>query len=176
MIVYTLGHSTHTTEELVRILTAHGVRRIVDVRRFPASRRHPHLAREPLAAALQDSGIDYVWMEALGGRRSRRKDSPHTGWREPGFAGYADYMDTSEFAKAGEELLARAAERPTAILCAEAVPERCHRRLIADWLTTRGATVEHLLTPKRARRHVPTAFMRQVGARLLYDAGDLFGA
>jgi uncharacterized protein (DUF488 family) len=171
MTIFTVGHSTHSTDELLGLLAAHGVRRLVDVRRYPASRRHPHLARAPLSAALTAAGIEYVWAEALGGRRSRVKGSPHVGWREPGFAGYADYMDTPEFAAAAHELVRLAERVPTAIMCAEALPERCHRRLIADWLVSHHLRVEHIVGPKRLRRHVLTPFARIKGGRIVYDGG-----
>lgn len=171
--IYTIGHSTRSLPELVAILRAHGVELLVDVRRFPGSRRHPHFAREVLEAALPEAGIDYLWLEALGGRRPARKGSPHTAWRIPAFAGYADHMESEEFRDAAATLVARAAERRAAVLCAEALPERCHRRLIADWLTARGHEVVHLLDERRTRRHELPDFARVVDGRLLYDGGQL---
>jgi uncharacterized protein (DUF488 family) len=167
--VLTVGHSTRSLEELLELLRAAGVERLVDVRRFPASKRHPHFGREPLSRALAQAGIDYVWMEALGGRRSRRKDSPHVGWRVPAFAGYADYMETGEFRTAVAELVRLAGEKRTAILCAEARPEQCHRRLIADWLVSHGARVAHVMTAKRLVEHAVPPFLRLDGDRLVYD-------
>src|SRR6185295_8246212 len=130
--VFTIGHSTRAIEELLELLAEHGVRVLVDVRRYPASRRHPQFSREALAASLARAGIEYVHEPDLGGRRAARPDSQHTAWRVEAFRGYADHMETPEFKAALERLQRRAAETPTAILCAEAVPWRCHRRLISD--------------------------------------------
>src|SRR5262249_55548266 len=129
--VYTLGHSTRTAEELIALLQRHGIGGVADVRRYPASRRHPQFAREALQESLPAAGVRYDWLPALGGRRPVRPDSPHVAWREAGFRGYADHMETPEFAEGLSVLLALAAERPTAIMCAEAVPWRCHPQLLA---------------------------------------------
>lgn len=171
MVVHTVGHSTRTADELLAILQAAGVRGVADVRRFPGSRRHPQFVRETLAARLALDGLAYDWLPALGGRRTARKDSPHTGWRVAAFRAYADHMESPEFAEGLEQLLALAAARPTAIMCAEAVPWRCHRQLLADALVARGVTVLHLLGT-RADRHRLTAFARRDGTRLVYDGGQ----
>lgn len=149
-----------------------GVERLVDVRRFPGSRRHPQFAREALAAALGESVIAYEHAPELGGRRVPRPGSPHAAWRNAGFRGYADHMETAEFQEALADLERDAAERPTALLCAEAVPWRCHRRLIADALSARGWEVVHLLAPGRSEPHAlhPDARVLPDG-RLLYTAG-----
>ena len=177
MRIYTVGHSTRSLEELVEVLRAHGVELLVDVRRFPGSRRHPHFARESLERALPEAGIEYLWLEGLGGRRARRKgrkDSPHTAWRVAGFASYAEHMETGEFREAAETLLERARETTAAVMCAEALPERCHRRLLADWLTVRGAEVVHLLDRERTRPHELPEFARvEEGGRLVYDGGQM---
>ena len=152
--LYTIGHSTRTLEELLDLLVAHEIELLVDVRRFPMSKRHPHFNREALAADLAERGIDYRHAEALGGRRNPRKDSPNTAWRERGFRGYADYMDSPEFRAALEALLAEASARRTTIMCSEAVPWRCHRRLISDAVTARGGTVRHILSAGRLDTHV----------------------
>jgi uncharacterized protein (DUF488 family) len=169
--VFTAGHSTRPAAELLAMLQEAVVELLVDVRRFPGSRRHPQFAREALAAALAGAGITYTHEPALGGRRAPRSDSPHTAWRNAGFRGYADHMETAEFRDALARLEALAAERPTAILCAEAVPWRCHRRLIADALLARGWDVAHLLAPGRSEPHVlhPEAQVLPDG-RLLYAA------
>lgn len=172
MRLFTVGHSTRSLDELVAILRSHGVARIADVRRFPASRRHPHFARESLERSLPEAGIDYRWFPGLGGRRSRRQDSPHTAWRVKGFAAYADHLDSPEFEEAIGALVAWASERPAAVMCAEALPERCHRRLIADWLTARGDEVVHLLDETRSRPHEIPDFARVEGGRLIYDGGQ----
>jgi uncharacterized protein (DUF488 family) len=169
VIVYTVGHSTLALDEFLRLVAGHGVEGVADVRRFPASRRHPHFAAEALAAALGTRGIRYDWLGELGGRRHVRPDSPHTGWRVAGFRGYADYMETAEFAGGLVRLLGLAGERPTAIMCAEAVPWRCHRQLVADALTVRGIEVRHILSPTSVDTHRLTAFARADGDRLVYD-------
>ena len=173
MRIATLGHSTRRLDELLEILASHGVEQVADVRRYPGSRRHPHFARDPLESALRDAGVGYVWMEALGGRRRRRAGSPHTAWKVEGFAAYADYMDTGEFERAAAELLERARDRFTAILCAEARPEQCHRRLIADWLVVHGVEVVHLIDRDRAAAHRLPDFARVEDGRLIYDGGQI---
>jgi uncharacterized protein (DUF488 family) len=171
--VYTLGHSTRPLEALIALLGGHAIRGVADVRRFPASRRHPQFAREALERSLPAAGVRYDWLPALGGRRPVRTDSPHVGWREAGFRGYADHMDTPEFREGVAALLARAAERPTAIMCAEAVPWRCHRQLIADALVVRGVTVLHVIDAGAARPHALSRLARLEGDHIVYDAGHL---
>lgn len=173
MKVFTVGHSTRSLDELVAILRAHGVELLVDVRRFPASRRHPHFSRERLERGLSEAGIGYFWLEGLGGRRPGRKDSPHTTWRVAGFSSYADHMETEEFDRAAGKLLDRAREATAAVMCAEALPERCHRRLLSDWLTVRGVEVVHLLDETRTRPHELPDFARVDGGRLVYDGGQM---
>ena len=141
---YTIGHSTHTLDELVALLERHGVTRLVDVRRTPRSRRHPQFNLESLAAELPARGIGYRHAPALGGRRRPRPDSPNGGWEHEAFRGYADHALTGEFAAAVAELVEPAREHPTAVMCAEALWWRCHRRLIADRLTALGWTVCHI--------------------------------
>jgi len=169
--IFTLGHSTRSAAELLGMLREAGIERLVDVRRFPGSRRHPQFGRDALAATLDAAGIGYLHAADLGGRRPPRPDSPNGAWRVAGFRGYADYMDAPEFRAALERLIAGAAERPTAILCAEAVPWRCHRRLIADALVTRGIEVVHLLAPGRSEPHALHPDARLLpGHRLVYPA------
>lgn len=147
----------------------------MDVRRYPGSRRHPQFSRDALAASLAGAGIGYVHEPDLGGRRAARPDSPHSAWRVEAFRGFADHMETPDFGAALERLMRRAAETPTAILCAEAVPWRCHRRLISDALVARGVDVLHILGPGRAEPHELDAKARILpGGRLLYGgpAGD----
>jgi len=172
MAFLTVGHSTRTAEELIEILQAHDVAAVADVRRYPASRRHPHFAGEALARTLEQVGIRYVWIPELGGRRSRRPGSPHTAWREAGFAGYADHLDSEEFAGGINRLMAIGMDVRIAILCAEAVPERCHRRLIADWLTVAGHSVDHLMDRRRSRPHELPDFARVEAGRLVYDGNQ----
>lgn len=173
MKLYTVGHSTRSLAELVAILRAHCVELLVDVRRFPASRRHPHFSRQSLERGLSAAGIGYLWLEGLGGRRPGRKDSPHTAWRVAGFSSYADHMESAEFEQAARKLLDRAREATAAVMCAEALPERCHRRLLSDWLTVRGVQVVHLLDETRTRPHELPDFARVEGERLVYDGGQM---
>jgi uncharacterized protein (DUF488 family) len=170
--VYTVGHSTRTLEEFLALLGAHGIGGIADVRRYPASRRHPHFAREALARALAAAHVRYDWLPELGGRRPARADSPHVAWRTMGFRGYADHMESAEFHAGLEKLLGLAAARPTAILCAEAVPWRCHRQLIADALVARGVTVLHVTGASAPARHRLSPLARREGDRLIYDGGQ----
>src|SRR5579872_4464252 len=136
--VLTIGHSTRSIESFVEMLRAHGVKRLVDVRTIPRSRTNPQFNRESLAQSLAESGIGYTHTPALGGLRHARKDSLNTGWRNGSFRGYADYMQTSEFEAAIESLLENAKREQVTIMCAEAVPWRCHRSLIGDALKARG--------------------------------------
>jgi uncharacterized protein (DUF488 family) len=170
--IFTIGHSTRNLEEFLGLLKAHDIQAIADVRRYPASRRHPHFAREALEQSLAASYVEYTWMEGLGGRRSRKPGSPHTAWREPGFAGYADHLNSEEFARSIVELEALAKRLRTAIMCAEAISERCHRRLIADWLTVHGWSVHHITSKTRATQHALPPFARVKGTKLIYDGAD----
>jgi uncharacterized protein (DUF488 family) len=171
--VFTIGHSNHPIDRFLAILGSHGVARIVDVRRFPASRKWPHFNAESLAASLASNGISYVGMRELGGRRRARPDSPHTAWRVEAFRGYADYMDTAEFAEALARLLPIVRETSSALMCAEAMPWSCHRSLIADTLMVRGFDVREILSEKEARPRKLTPFARVEGERLVYDVGEL---
>jgi uncharacterized protein (DUF488 family) len=156
--VYTVGHSTRASEELLEILRGAEVELVADVRAFPSSRRHPQFNGAALAAWLPDAGFRYVHMPGLGGRREPQPASPNQGWRERGFRAYADYMSTSAFASALGELEREAGAQRSAIMCAEAVWWRCHRRLISDALTARGWAVEHLGSGGAPQRHELTAF------------------
>jgi uncharacterized protein (DUF488 family) len=151
--IFTVGHSTRPIEELLALLIEHGVTTLVDVRRYPGSRRHPQFSRDALAASLTGAGIEYVHEPDLGGRRATRPDSPHIAWRVEAFRGYADHMETPEFQAALDRLIRRSEKETVAILCAEAVPWRCHRRLISDALVARGVNVLHILGPGRADPH-----------------------
>jgi uncharacterized protein (DUF488 family) len=151
--VFTFGHSTRTADEILELLRAHGIGWVIDVRRHPGSRRYPHVSREALMEWLHDAGIGYGHLPALGGRRSPVPDSRNGAWRNAGFRGYADYMSSDSFLAGLEALIASAQLRPTAAMCAEAVPWRCHRRLIADALVARGHEVRHILSIQRADRH-----------------------
>jgi uncharacterized protein (DUF488 family) len=178
--VLTVGHSTRPIEELLALLAENGVQTLVDVRRFPGSRRHPQFSREALAASLAAAGIGYVHEPDLGGRRAARPDSPHTAWRVEAFRGYADHMETPEFQAALDRLIQRAAGETVVILCAEAVPWRCHRRLISDALVARGLQVLHILGPNRTDPHELNENAHVLaGGRLVYSGagggqGELF--
>ncbi len=152
------------------MLHAHGIRSLVDVRRFPGSRRHPHFGREQLEAFLVAGDVEYLWMPDLGGRRTPRKDSPHTGWRVEGFRGYADYMETEEFQSALSRLIEVGQRQPSTIMCAEQLWWQCHRRLIADALLARGHSVLHIETATKSSPHklVPPAHL--VRGQLSYTA------
>lgn len=166
MRIYTIGHSTRALEELVALLRTNGVKRLADIRRFPGSRRHPHFSRESLARALPREGIAYVHMPELGGRRAAAKDSPNDALTSDAFRGYADYMQTEEFARAVDALVAF--EETTAIMCAEAVPWRCHRSFVSDELVRRGVDVVHIVGPNDRRRHEMNPLAHDEGGRLVY--------
>src|SRR5256886_1324081 len=152
-MIYTIGHSTRELGEFLGLLAAHRVTQVVDVRRYPASRRHPHFARDALAAALEAVGVAYHHEPELGGRRTARRDSTYTAWRSASFRGYADYMETSGFEEALTRLRELARARPTAGLGAEGVPWRCHRQLIGDALGARGEDASHVLGVERLDPH-----------------------
>jgi uncharacterized protein (DUF488 family) len=143
--VLTVGHSTRQAGEFIALLCRHGVELLVDVRRYPGSRRHPHFNREALAEALGDAGIGYRHMEELGGRRDALPESTNMAWRNASFRGYADYMASPPFQAALDQVIEAARRNTVALMCAEAVPWRCHRNLISDALTARGVEVRHIL-------------------------------
>jgi len=170
--VYTVGHSTHPLDQFTAMLHAHGVKAIADVRQYPRSRRFPHFNAESLAVVLPESDIAYVPMKSLGGRRRASKDSINTGWKNEAFRGYADFMQTEEFAHALDDLMVAAIEKPTAIMCAEAVPWRCHRSLIADALLVRNWRVLDILSPASIKPHELTKFARVKGTEITYPPAD----
>ena len=171
--LWTIGHSNTTLEAFLELVRSFELQAIADIRKLPASRRHPHFAKDALAAALQENGIDYRWFSALGGLRKPRPDSPHHAWRVEGFRAYADYMETPEFEEAFAELLEWVDERRAAIMCAERLWWECHRRVLADRLVTRGIEVRHILQPGKDQLHTLTEFARVDKDRLIYDR-DLF--
>jgi len=176
--VYSIGHSTRSLDELIALLIPHDIELLTDVRRFPASRRHPQFNRETLQTALPAAHIEYLWIEDLGGRRAARKDSHNMAWRNSSFRGYADYMETADYQRARDALAELALRVRTAVMCAEAVWWQCHRGLIADDFKARGWTVLHLLSPGRIDEHPWTGAARIVDGRLRYrepDTGELFG-
>jgi uncharacterized protein (DUF488 family) len=171
-VIFTIGHSTHPIDEFIRILRAHGIRQLVDVRTIPRSRRNPQFSRENLPGSLQAAGIVYQHMPGLGGLRHPRRDSINTGWRNAGFRGFADYMQTPEFHESLGKLMELALEAPTAIMCAEAVPWRCHRSLIADALVAREIPVREILTAAKSQLHALTPFAKVDGAEITYPGGE----
>src|SRR5581483_9514054 len=163
-----IGHSTRGLDELIGLLREHGIERLADIRRYPGSRRYPHFSRQSLAEALPRQGIAYVHVPELGGRRKPASDSRNSGWRNEQFRGYADHMATQEFREALDGLLASPAI--TAIMCAEAVPWRCHRNLVADELTRRGHEVIHILGPESSQRHEMNPMAHPENDHLVYRA------
>jgi uncharacterized protein (DUF488 family) len=169
----TVGHGTLSADELAQLVTEAGLEIVVDVRTFPASRRHPQFRREEMERWLPDAGVAYRWEPRLGGRRRPRPDSPHGALRVPAFRGYADHMETREFQDALDDLLTDAGARPAAVMCAESVWWRCHRRLLADAaVLLRDAAVEHLFHDGRLAPHPPMPEARRDGNRLVYDGGE----
>jgi uncharacterized protein (DUF488 family) len=170
MTIYTVGHSTHPIEEFIAMLKAQEIETLVDVRTVPRSRYNPQFEQDALKKSLGEEGIGYKYMKGLGGLRHARKDSPNGGWRNSSFRGYADYMQTPEFAENLEELIALGEKERIAIMCAEAVPWRCHRSLVADALTARGIPVVNIMGVGKAAPHKMTKFavVKEKGKTVLY--------
>lgn len=168
MRIYTVGHSNRTLEEFLSVLKENDIRQVADVRVIPRSRRFPYFCDDNLERSLAEAGIGWRHFEALGGMRKPRKDSPNQGWESEAFRGYADYMATHHFDKALRELLDCAGRAPTAVMCAEARPSRCHRRLIADALRVRGIDVEHIGAGGEDGPHEMTSFADVVDGELVY--------
>ena len=179
LLILTVGHSTRPIGEFIELLKAHAVARVVDVRTVPRSRRNPQFDQDALPGALAAAGIGYTHLPALGGLRRARPDSLNTGWRNASFRGYADYMQGPQFAAALEAAIALAKKEQIALMCAEAVPWRCHRSLIADALLARGIGAEDISSPTRRSPHRLTPFARVRGTEITYPpeggaADDLF--
>jgi uncharacterized protein (DUF488 family) len=166
--IFTVGHSTLPIEQFLSLLKTYGIERLIDVRTVPRSRRNPQFNDTALAQSLKDAGIAYRPMPALGGLRKPRKDSPNTGWRNEGFRGFADHMQTAAFGEAIDALIAMGREARVAIMCAEAVPWRCHRSLIADALSVRDVPVVEILSETSAHRHKLTPFAQVHGTAVTY--------
>jgi uncharacterized protein (DUF488 family) len=169
-IVLTVGHSTRTLEEFIALLQAHGATRVVDVRTVPRSRHNPQFNKASLPRSLKKMGLGYVHLPGLGGLRHARRDSINVGWRNASFRGYADYMQTPEFAHSLEELIRLAYHDRIALMCAEAVPWRCHRSLIADALLVRGMRTEDIMSVTRRQVHTLTSFAKVRGTTITYPA------
>lgn len=174
--IFTVGHSTLPIERFIELLKTYDIEQLVDIRTMPGSRRNPQFGSEALAGSLEAAHIEYSHMAALGGLRRTRKDSPNASWRNESFRGYADYMQTAEFAHAVEALVRRSRQKRTAIMCAEAVPWRCHRSLVADALEVRGVSVIEILSKTSYRPHELTRFARVDGVSITYppEQPDLF--
>ena len=170
--VYTVGHSTRTIEEFIQILQSHEIQTVVDVRTIAASRHNPQFNEKDLDKSLSRKGISYIRMKGLGGLRHTTKASVNTAWRNASFRGYADYMQTPQFAENVEQLIKIAAEQRAAIMCAEAVPWRCHRSLIGDALLIRDVAVVDIMSEKVSKPHSLTPFAKIDGERITYPGGD----
>ena len=173
--LYTVGHSTHDLPKFLELLRSHQVRQVADVRTIPRSRRNPQYNIDAFPRALRAAGIRYIHLAELGGLRRPARDSINTGWRNRSFQGFADYMQRGEFDKAVRQLIKLASKSPTVVMCAEAIPWRCHRSLVADALVVRGVLVVHIFTAGRAQEHTLTPFARIEGFRITYpeSPGDL---
>jgi uncharacterized protein (DUF488 family) len=170
LTIFTIGHSTHPIDRFLGLLAANGVRQLIDIRSIPQSRRHPQFHSASLAASLGAAKIAYVHGKDLGGRRHPAQDSINIGWRNDSFRGYADYMQTEEFTAALERAMELAAMRPTCLMCAEALPWRCHRSLVSDALMARGSRVLEIIGAGEPKEHALTPFVRIEGVNVTYPA------
>lgn len=168
--IFTIGHSTRPIDEFIELLRANGVKQLIDIRTIPKSRHNPQFNGDALAKSLRAARIRYLHMKELGGLRHAKPDSINLGWRNASFRGYADYMQTSEFATALDSAIKLGAERPTALMCAEAVPWRCHRSLVADALLVRGIHALELIGSAKPKEHKLTPFARVHGKKITYPA------
>lgn len=167
-MVYTVGHSTRAADEFIALLRAHNVQCVADIRTIPKSRRNPQFGEQALKGSLESAGIEYLQFSGLGGLRKARKDSVNSGWRNTSFRGYADYMQTAEFELSLGKLLEMAKRAQVVIMCAEAVPWRCHRSLVADALLVRGVAVEHIMSETNRYSHALTPFAEVTPDRIIY--------
>jgi uncharacterized protein (DUF488 family) len=172
--IFTIGHSTHPLDQFLALLKQHGIEALVDIRRFPGSKRHPHFSRENLTTELPKSGLEYHWLEALGGRRKKETGGPshNLALRNESFRNYADYMETEDFQKAIEQLLEIAQSKRTAYMCAGGLYWQCHRRLVSDFLLMKGITVEHIMPSGELVSHKLTEGGRIKDNQLSYPAPD----
>jgi uncharacterized protein (DUF488 family) len=169
-LVCTIGHSNRTIEDLIGLLWTNEVAEVIDVRTVPRSRHNPQFNLDSLPGSLAATGIDYLHMPGLGGLRHARADSANTGWRNASFRGYADYMQSADFADNVDHVVQLARSRRCALMCAEAVPWRCHRSLIADALLLRGVRVEDIIGEHGRKQHALTSFARVKGLHVTYPA------
>lgn len=168
--IFTIGHSTRAFEEFVELLQAHGILRLIDIRTIPRSRRNPQYSIETLGPSLKAAGIDYVHLKDLGGLRRPKAGSKNIGWRNASFRGYADYMGTPEFENALSRAIKHSQDKPTVLMCAEAVPWRCHRSLVADALTARDIPVNHIMSASVANQHELTPFAQVRDEKVSYPS------
>lgn len=166
--IFTIGHSTRPLAEFIELLRANGIQRVMDIRTIPRSRHNPQFNRETLGASLRKSRIAYLHLKKLGGLRRARSDSINLGWHNASFRGFADYMQTAEFEAGLDRAIKLAKRKPAALMCAEAVPWRCHRSLVADALVIRGVTVMDIVSASPPRPHKLTPFARVRGTRITY--------
>ncbi len=167
--IYTIGHSTRSLEEFLNTLRSFDIKILADIRRLPGSRKFPHFDQEPLKIALEETGIQYIHLADLGGRRKVKKDSKNTRWNNSSFRGYADYMESEEFENAIAILESMALTQPTTYLCSEAVWWRCHRSMVSDHLKAKGWTVWHIMAPGKAQEHPYTSPARIVDGKVYYS-------
>jgi uncharacterized protein (DUF488 family) len=170
LTIFTIGHSTHPIDQFIELLQPNAVQQLIDIRTIPKSRHNPQFDSEALAKSLHAAHIRYIHMKDLGGLRHPRKDSINTGWRSDSFRGYADYMQTEEFAAALARAIDLAKERPTVLMCAEAVPWRCHRSLVSDALIARGIQVLEIIGPAKPKEHAITPFADVRGTQITYPS------
>jgi uncharacterized protein (DUF488 family) len=170
LTIFTIGHSTHPIERFIELLQSNGIKQLLDIRTIPKSRHNPQFDSDALAASLRAAHIRYVHLKELGGLRHAHHDSVNRGWRNASFRGYADYMQTPEFEAALARAIELAQARPTALMCAEAVPWRCHRSLVADALTVRGIRVLEIVSSAEPKEHKLTPFARVCGNDITYPA------
>lgn len=174
-IVYTIGHSDRPIEEFIGLLKENEVGCLLDIRTVPRSRHNPQFNRDALPDSLAAAGISYQHLAGLGGLRRAKPDSPNAGWRNASFRGYADYMQTDAFAEQVEEVVRLSREQRCALMCAEAVPWRCHRSLVADALVVRGITAAHIMGPHKLKLHTLTPFAHAEGTQITYPATEEAG-
>ena len=170
LTVFTIGHSTRHTDQFIELLQENGIKQLIDIRTIPKSRHNPQFKSDALAASLRAAEIGYVHLKELGGLRHAKKDSVNLGWRNASFRGFADYMQTPEFAQALDRAISLAEVKPSALMCAEAVPWRCHRSLVADALIVRGIRALEIVSAAEPKEHKLTPFAHVRGTRITYPS------
>jgi uncharacterized protein (DUF488 family) len=173
-IIYTIGHSTHSIDEFLKMLQSFEIKHLVDIRSFPGSKKFPQFNKENLEASLKENRIDYTHLKELGGRRKVKKDSMNNRWRNDSFRAYADYMETENFESGITQLQAIASKQTTVYMCSEAVWWRCHRSMVSDYLKAKGWKVLHIMTTDKTEEHPYTSPARVVGDRVFYSEESLF--